>query len=139
MLDYPKISQETVGLLSKARASLQNSPVPEKLRALIELRISQINQCKYCCNLHANTALKLGITQETIDTLENWEESVHFTDAERACFDWAENLTKLKADGKRKVEETNLASFFNEREIVDITICIGMMNMFNRLALSMKD
>jgi alkylhydroperoxidase family enzyme len=60
-----------------------------------------------------------------------------FSDSEKEALKWAEALTKL--DGRKRVDETDLSKYFSEREIVDITICISLMNSFNRLAISMRD
>lgn len=135
-MDYSKISKDSINYLYGAYKSLQQSPLPADLRALIELRVSQINSCSYCCNLHANEALKLGVSQSKIDNLQDFVVSGVFSDAEIEALKWAESLTKLNEN--KKVETTKLSKYFNEREIVDMTICISLMNTFNRLAISMK-
>ncbi|MDF3047196.1 MAG: ydfG [Candidatus Midichloriaceae bacterium] len=136
-MDYEKISKDTISHLYSAHQSLKVSPLAADLKELIELRVSQINGCTYCCNLHTNGSLKLGVSQEKINKLFEFATSNLFSDAEKEALKWAESLTKL--DGNRKVKNTELAKYFSEREIVDITISISLMNTFNRLAISMKD
>jgi len=135
-MNYPKISEETVQLLFSARKSLENSPLSEELKILLELRVSQINGCKYCIELHSREAVEKGIDPHKITELETFASSSYFSEAEKEGLSWAETLTNL--DGEKRVEDTKLSSYFSEREVVDITLCISMMNMFNRIAISMK-
>ena len=136
-MDYAKISKDTIGHLYAGYKSFDASPLAADLKALIELRVSQINVCGYCCNLHRNEAVKLGVTQDKIESLSEFTSSSLFSDAEKEALQWAESLTKL--DGNKKVRNTELAKYFSEIEVVDITICISLMNTFNRLAISMRD
>lgn len=136
-MNYAKISKDIVNHLVAARQSLKDSPLSQNLRVLLELRVSQINACSYCCNLHTNEAIKAGISNHIIESLPEFRKSPDFTEKEKEALAWAEDLTKL--DNNKKVKDTKLSTHFNEREIVDITICISMMNAFNRLAISMKD
>lgn len=136
-MDYTKISKDTIGHLYAGYKSFDASPLAADLKALIELRVSQINGCAYCCNLHRNEAVKLGVNQDKIESLSEFTASSLFSDAEKEALKWAESLTRL--DGNKKVQNTELAKHFSEREIVDITICISLMNTFNRLAISMRE
>lgn len=136
-MDYTKISKDTIGHLYAGYKSLNDSPLAAELKALMNLRVSQINGCDYCCNLHRNEALKLEVSKDKIESLPEFMTSSLFSDAEKEALKWAESLTKL--DGNNKVRNTELAKYFSEREVVDITICISLMNTFNRLAISMRD
>jgi AhpD family alkylhydroperoxidase len=136
-MDYATISPELVNHLYAGHRSLKNSTIPQALKALLELRVSQINGCNYCCDLHSNEASKLGVQKEKINALASFATSNLFTENEKAALSWAESLTYLQST--QKVKDTKLGLYFNEREIVDITLCIAMMNMFNRMAISMKE
>jgi AhpD family alkylhydroperoxidase len=136
-IDYAKISKDIICHLYAGYKSLNDSPLAAELKAFIELRVSQINGCDYCCNLHRNEVVKLGVNQDKIESLSEFTSSSLFSDAEKEALQWSESLTKL--DGNTKVESTELSKYFGEREIVDITICISLMNAFNRLAISMRD
>ena len=136
-MDYTNISKSTINHLYSGYASLQNSPLSKELQVFLELRVSQINGCEYCCILHTTEATKLGITVDKINDLEQFRDSNDYSDAEKEALSWAELLTKL--DKIARVKENKLNLYFSEREIVDITICISLMNAFNRLAMSMRD
>lgn len=130
-MDYTAISQETMRHLLAGYESLKQSPLNQELRSLLELRVSQLNGCTYCCNLH-----EAGLCEIKVQQLPNFLHSTVFSQAEKEALSWAEALTKLS--DKRRVEETKLAEYFSEREVVDITITISLMNMLNRLAISMR-
>lgn len=136
-MNYAEISKETISLLYQSYNSLKKSPLTPSVRVLVELRTSQINGCDYCCKLHTHEAKVLGVSQEKMDTLTQWQTSELFTDQERAALQWAQELTILKGDVKKSVEY--LSPYFSEREIVDLTTCISIMNALNRLAMSLKD
>ncbi len=136
-MNYAEISKETIGYLYKSYNSLKQSPLDQTLRVLIELRVSQMNGCEYCCTLHANEAKQMGIAQDKINTLEKWPQSSAFSKTEMAALAWAESLTlRDKNMGHHKEQ---LAKHYNEREIVDITACISIMNALNRLATSLRE
>ena len=136
-MDYNQISKETMGHLYAAYKNLQASPLTPDLKALLELRVSQINDCAYCCNLHTQEALKAGVHNSQLKNLSQWSGSSLFSDGQKSALKWAESLTTL--DGNKKVQNTNLSDYFSPREIVDITLCVALMNCFNRIALSMRE
>lgn len=135
-MDYNKISKETFDLLYKSRASLKNSPLAESLRTLTELRISQINGCTYCCQLHTQEALKLGVQQEKLEALTRWPLSNLFSKEEKAALQWAEAVTHLDKDLPQI--KAQLMQVFSEKEVVDLTACISIMNALNRIAITLR-
>ena len=135
-MDYANISKDTMGHIYAAYKSLSESPLAAGLKALIELRVSQINGCDYCCNLHTQEALKSGVSTRKIEGLSKFMTSAEFSDAEKEALKWAEALTRL--DGNKKVQNTELSKYFTEREISDLMISIALMNTFNRLMLSVE-
>ena len=136
-MNYAEISKETVSHLYKSYGSLVNSSLDQQLRALIELRVSQINGCAYCCSLHTSEARKHKIPQKKLDELAAWETSSQFSTKEKLALDWAECLTISCKDACSLKDELN--GHFSEREIVDLTACISLMNALNRMAISLKD
>ncbi len=136
-MNYAEISKETIGLLYKSRNSLNSSPMSAEMRILAELRVSQINGCAYCCHLHTDEARKLGIPQNKLDILPGWRHSTEFTEDERAVLQWTESVTHLDRDLASAKER--LLKIYTERQIVDLTACIGIMNALNRLVISLQD
>ena len=112
--------------------------IDKRLRVLIELRVSQINGCVYCVDLHSRQAREAGESQQRLDCLVAWEECPFFTEAERAAFAWAEALTHVsKTHAPDEVYET-VRRHYSEQEIVDLTLVISVMNSWNRIAIGMR-
>jgi AhpD family alkylhydroperoxidase len=137
-MDYAENSKDTLVHLYAGYKTFDESPLAADLKALIELRVSQMNGCVYCCNLHTNEAVKLGVSKNKIESLSEFSLSSLFSDAEKEALQWAESLTKLDGNKKFGFENTGLSKYFSERQIADITICIALMNTFNRLAISFQ-
>ncbi len=136
-MKYAEISKETVSLLYQSRASLTKSPLNGKILILAELRVSQINGCAYCCQLHTAEARKIGIPQEKLDILPGWRNAHVFTDEENLVLRFAEAMTHMDKDVRQIREE--LAKIYTERQLADLTICIGLMNALNRIEISLHD
>ena len=99
---------------------------------LLKLRISQINQCAYCLDMHAKNAIKSGESTARIIALSAWRDSPLFTETERCALQWSELLTADFAasdDAYQAVQK-----HFNDPEIVDLTIAINAINSWNRIA-----
>jgi AhpD family alkylhydroperoxidase len=136
-MNYSEISKDTYQYLIKSYQSLKNSPLDPTTRALIDLRVSQINGCDYCCNLHQEEARNLNISQQKLDSLEYWHASEDFTIKEKAAIKWCEAITRLEKNHS-KIRDS-LASYFNEKEIVDVTFAISIMNALNRIAINLRN
>lgn len=135
-MNYAEISKETINLLYQSRASLNKSPLSASIRVLAELRVSQINGCAYCCHLHTDEARKLGMQDEKLDNLSVWSSSDSFTAEEKIVLQWVESVTHLH----KNLEEIkkHLSEIYSERQIVDLTACIGIMNALNRIVISLR-
>ena len=135
-LDYIEINSKVVnGLLATNK---HITSIDDKLRAMVELRISQINGCVYCVDLHATQARAAGETQQRLDCLAAWRECPFFDDAERAAFAWAEAVTHLPETGAPDDLFEGLKAHYSDQQIVDLTIVISMMNAWNRLAVGFR-
>ena len=112
--------------------------IDEKLKALVELRVSQINGCVYCLDLHARQARELGEVQQRLDCLAAWYEYPYFTEREKAAFAWAEAVTHISQTHAPDVVYEQLQEHFSDQEIVDLTLIISFMNTWNRLAIGFR-
>lgn len=137
-LDYGEVSPGAVKGMYGTNAYLDEAPVDQVLRRLVELRVSQINGCRYCIWLHARQASDLGETDARIRAVADWRGSGRFTDAECAAFAWTESVTRI-ADGVPSDDEFEaLGKYFDDRQIVDLTAVIANMNALNRVAISFR-
>lgn len=111
-------------------AYLKKSPIEVGLRELIDVRISQINGCAYCLDMHYKDARNHGETEQRLYGLNTWEETPYYTDRERAALKWAEAVTKCKVSNK--VYQAAL-QHFSESEMVDLTMAVININTWNRI------
>src|ERR1700709_889253 len=121
-------------LLALSRAA-QSSPVPETTHKLIHLRVSQINGCSVCVDMHARELKEAGERDERIWGAGAWRESPYFSDAERAALDLAERVTRL-ADQPDPVPDLvwdNAADHYDEKELSALLVSIAAINVWNRL------
>jgi AhpD family alkylhydroperoxidase len=106
---------------------------------LVFLRISQINGCAYCLDLHTRDLIKNGVAPEKLALVQVWHEAGPvFTDNERAALRWAETVTRVAETAIPDDEFQAVSAVFGEKEIVDLTIAIGLMNTFNRIAIGFR-
>jgi AhpD family alkylhydroperoxidase len=112
--------------------------IGRKLRALIELRVSQINGCAYCVDLHTTEARANGETQQRLDCLPVWRECSFFAESERAALAWAEAVTHVSSTGAPDDLYDALKAHFSDQQIVDLTIIIAQMNAWNRIAVGFR-
>jgi len=135
-LNFRELNPKGTNMLSAA--SKHFSSIDAKLRALVELRVSQINGCVFCVDLHTKEALEEGETQKRLDQVVVWHESKLFTEAERAAFSWAESLTNIAQTHAPDSVFEALKNHYSEQQIVDLTFIISTMNMWNRMSAGMR-
>lgn len=133
-LDYVSINGPAIADMAKAKNNM--SSIDKKLRAIVELRISQINGCVYCVDLHATQARAAGETQQRLDCIAVWQECPFFDEREKTAFAWVEVVTLVANCGTPEPLFDALGAHFSERQIVDLTLIIAQMNAWNRLAIS---
>lgn len=103
---------------------------------LVKLRVSQINQCAFCIDMHSKDALSQGESQERIIGLSAWRDMPLYSEAELAALDWAEYLTSGKAVDDQSYQKS--IETLGEQAVVDLTIAINAINSWNRIAKTFK-
>lgn len=119
-------------------AYLAKSPVKQPLLHLIDLRVSQINGCAYCLDMHSKDLRAAGETEQRLYTLDAWREAPFYSEQERAALAWAEAVTNIK-DGHvpEKVYE-KVSKHFSEEEVIDLTLAVVAVNCFNRINIAFR-
>ena len=112
--------------------------IDTKLRALVELRVSQINGCVYCVDLHATQARQAGETQQRLDCVAVWRECPFFDESEKSAFAWAEALTRISETLAPDDLYEGLKDHFSDEQVVDLSLIISLMNTWNRLAVGFR-
>ena len=119
-------------------AYLSKSPIEQSLLDLLSFRVSQINGCAYCLDMHSKDLRVHGETEQRLYMLDAWREASLYTDRERAALAWAEAVTKLdKNNVPDDVYEQTLAQF-SEEELVDLTMAVIGINSWNRLNIAFR-
>ena len=116
----------------------QQSGLEPRLIHLIKLRASQLNGCAYCVDMHVKEARRSGMSEQWINLVSAWQESPVFTDEERAVLGWTEALTLLPASRAPDTDFAALKSFFSDEDITKITVAIGAINVWNRVAVGFR-
>lgn len=130
-MDYKEISKKTIGYLYQAHTSIRQSGLDKQLIALAELKTSQLNGCAYCCTYHAQELRELGMEQKNIDKIPGYRHSKAFDKKQELVLQWTDAVTKLSDDLENIKQEMKL--YFSERELVELTSSISLMNALNRL------
>jgi len=137
-INYRIASADTYQALLGMHQHLGKVFTDGKLRALVELRVSQINGCAFCLDMHANEARHLGELQQRLDCVAAWREAPFFTDRERAALAWAESLTLVAETRAPDDVYAEVKKHFPEKELVDLTAVIGMINLWNRMSVAFR-
>lgn len=109
----------------------KSSPIDPALRALITVRVSQINHCPFCVDLNTATLLKRGVPVGKVEVLDNWRTSEAFDGKERAALDYAEAMTRSDAVVTDDMILA-LGGHFDDDGIVELTGLIAFQNMSSK-------
>ncbi|MBR0700522.1 carboxymuconolactone decarboxylase family protein [Bradyrhizobium sp. 62B] len=139
-LNYNHIAPAGAKALGGVYGYVMQSGLPATLVTLVYLRVSQINNCAYCLDMHTRDLLKNGVKIEKLALVQAWAEAGHlFDERERAALAWAETVTRVAETGVPDEAYQAVRAVFGERELVDLTIAISMMNAYNRMSISFRN
>ena len=117
---------------------LSKSSLEQSLLNLLYFRVSQINGCAFCLDMHAKDMRVAGETEQRLYMLDAWRESPVYSDRERAALAWAEAVTKI-TEGHVPDEVYEEASReFSEQELVDLTVAMITINSYNRINIAFR-
>jgi len=115
------------------------SGLPAGLVDLVYLRVSQINGCAYCISMHSHDLLRAGTPVPKLMLLSVWREAGDlFTSRERAALAWAESVTLVAQTGVPDAAFEAAAREFSPKELADLTLAVGVINTYNRMAISFR-
>lgn len=137
-IDYNKVAPAGIKALGGVYGYLTQCGLSAKLIELVYLRISQINGCAYCLDMHSKDARAHGETEQRLYGLSAWRETPYYSERERAALEWTESLT-LVADSHVPDEVfERVRKHFSEAELVGLTLAVVQINGWNRLSISMR-
>lgn len=117
---------------------LAKSSIEKNLLHLIEYRVSQINGCAYCLDMHSKDLRHAGETEQRIYTIAAWRETPFFSARERAALAWAESVTLLENGHVPNDVYEEVRKEFSEEELIDLTLAVATINSWNRLNIAFR-
>jgi AhpD family alkylhydroperoxidase len=124
--------------LSGVEAYIQRCGLEASLIHLVKMRASQINGCAYCLDMHSKDARRLGETEQRLYLLNAWRESPLYTERERGALAWTDALTLIADTHAPDDVFAEVRAQFNDKELMDLTTLIGMINLWNRLSIGFR-
>ena len=137
-IDYLKSARGAYHALLGIEHYLQQCGLEESLQNLIKLRVSQINACAYCIDMHWKDLRAAGEAEQRLYGLDAWEEAPYYTDRERAALTWAESVTNIQEGHVPDGVFERVKEFFNDKELADLTLAVTAINSWNRLSIAAR-
>jgi AhpD family alkylhydroperoxidase len=138
-IDYAKASPDGFKAFGGVYATVQKSGLPKQLIDLVYLRVSQINGCAYCIDMHSRDLLNAGLATDKLVLSAVWRDAGGvFSPRERIALAWAESVTRVAETGVPDADYEAAAAEFSDKELADLTYAIGLMNAFNRFGISFR-
>lgn len=137
-LDYSKASPEGVRALKHLNAYVEECGLEHSLLELVKTRVSQINGCAYCLDMHTKDARAAGETEQRLYTLSAWRETPFFSARERAALAWTEAVTCIAGDAVDDQLYDHVSMHFSAKEMVDLTLAVIVINGWNRMAIPFR-
>lgn len=116
-------------------AYLKKSSIERSLLELIDFRISQINGCAYCMDMHSKDARAAGETEQRLYAISAWREMTIYTDREKAALTWAEAVNSNHVPGEIFEQVKKQLS---DEELIDLTLAVGNLNTWNKMNIALS-
>jgi AhpD family alkylhydroperoxidase len=136
--NYAHLAPASIKAMYALEQSFADSGVEPAIRELVKLRASQINGCAYCIHMHATDLRKSGESEMRLYMLDAWRESSLYSPRERAALAWTEALTRIADTHAPDEDYAAIEAEFSEAERVQLTLMIGAINAWNRLAIGLR-
>ncbi len=133
---YSKVAPEGFRSLLVFDGYVRQSGLEQPLLELIRIRVSQINNCGYCIDIHTKDARDEGESEQRLYCLSAWRETSFYTDREQAALAWAEAVINLREAQLPEDVFENARAHFSDKELVDLTMAVIAINSMNWLAVS---
>lgn len=137
-LNYQKAFPEGVRAMMQLEMAIRKSGLELSLLELVKTRSSQLNGCAFCIDMHTKDARAEGETEQRLYALNAWRETPFFTERERAALAWTEAVTNIQQGHASDEAYAEMRKQFNEAEAAQLTLAIGAINVWNRLAISFR-
>lgn len=130
---FSDIPKDLMAIMMTAENYVSGIGFDIKLLELIRLRVSSINRCAYCIDMHFKEAIAAGEDIQRLYSVSEWKQTSYYTPEEKACLAWAEFITQPHQQHDEQSLFECLSAFFNKEQIADLTLMIIQINAWNRL------
>ena len=137
-IDLLEKGQKVIKALGGLSVYLAKSSLEPQLINLIDFRVSQINGCAYCLDMHSKDLRAAGETEQRLYTIAAWREAPFYSERERAALAWAEAVTRLKEGNVPDDVYEDARRQFSEEELIDLTVAVTTINTYNRINIAFK-
>jgi AhpD family alkylhydroperoxidase len=137
-IDYYKLSPGGYKAMLGLEMYLNHSGLEKKLLHMIKLRVSQINGCAFCLDMHWKDLQMEGETEQRMYSLDAWRETPYYTDRERAALAWAEAVTHITEGHAPDELFEEARQHFSQQELADLTLAVATINSWNRISIAFR-
>ncbi len=137
-MDHRNASPGALQALLGLEKHLHSCGLEETLLHLVKLRVSQMNGCAYCLDMHWKDLRAIGESEQRLYELDAWREAPFYTDRERAALAWAEGVTRVTEGHVPDALYEEARRHFGEKELVDLTLAVAAINSWNRFAIAFR-
>jgi AhpD family alkylhydroperoxidase len=137
-MNYRDIAPDAIKAVTGVETYIQQCGLEKSLIELVKMRASQINGCAYCLDMHSKDARRHGETEQRLYVLSAWDESPLYSPRERAALAWTEALTRIADTHAPDNVYAEARRHFSELELVNLTTLIGLINLWNRIAIGFR-
>ncbi len=137
-MDYAAVAPGAMAGMRALEGYVGHCGLERSLIELVKTRASQINGCAYCIDMHTKDARAIGVSEQRLYALSAWRETPFYSERERAALAWTEAVTLLAESGAPDEVYEQACRHFTERELVDLTMAVIVINSWNRLSVSFR-
>jgi AhpD family alkylhydroperoxidase len=137
-IDYQKLSPGGYKAMLGLELYLNQSSLEKKLLHMIKLRVSQMNGCAFCLDMHWKDLQAEGENEQRMYSLDAWRETPYYTGRERAALAWAEAVTNVTGGHVPDGVYEDAREHFSEQEVADLTLAVATINAWNRLSIAFR-
>jgi AhpD family alkylhydroperoxidase len=137
-LNYMEVDPKLIKAMFALAAPVAQSGLDPKLIDLIHYRVSQINGCAYCLDMHSKDLRAAGETEQRLFVLDAWRDAPFYSERERAALAWAEAVTLLTNKDVPDDVYEEARAHFSEQELAALTLSVVAINGWNRLNIAFR-
>jgi AhpD family alkylhydroperoxidase len=136
-INYEEVSADNINVMYNMEKLLKQNTIDNNLQELIKIRVSQINGCAFCLNMHTTDAQKRGIDPMRIYLLNAWRDTNIYNKAEKLALELAESITLISEQKVPDELYARVREIYNEKEYADLVFTIVQINTWNRISIAM--